>query len=62
MPFFCFQVVSIKTKVEPGENPVTLITVIEVPNQNLLGSKNLNLSGMIWAEPNMQSEDNIANK
>jgi hypothetical protein len=57
MPFFCFQVVSIKKRTE-GPFPITLITLLEIPYQNFLNMRKITLNSLIWADSNMSSAEN----
>jgi hypothetical protein len=62
MPFFCFQVVSIKKITEETLCPITLITLMEIPYQNFLNMRKITLTSLIWADANIDSDENQSYK
>ena len=50
LPSFCFQVVGIRE-----DDDVTVVTLIEIPFQNLLEIKEVKMSQLIWLDNNIES-------
>ena len=53
MPFFCFQVLRIRDHTDPYGIRGKIITIIEIPKQNLLERRRIDYSKLIWADPLM---------
>ncbi|TNV84609.1 hypothetical protein FGO68_gene17427 [Halteria grandinella] len=55
LPFFCFQVISITQK---SEKNLTIVSLVEIPHQNWLQSKDISMSRVIWVDGNIHSAKN----
>jgi len=57
LPFFCF-IVAGNRKVKVNGHNVVIVTLVELPRQNLLEIRPMILTRLIWLDPFMASDEN----
>ena len=58
LPFFNFQVIGIREVPDPVK-PHTIITVVEIPGQNLLRMRTIEMSPVLWIDSGLMFEKSL---